>query len=281
LSFFAQLRAAARSRSSLLCVGLDPDPERIPGGAEGALRRCADVVEQTADLACCYKPNSAFWEQYGADGWRALGELRGLLPPDVPLLLDAKRGDIGSTMRAYARAAFETLGMDAITASPYLGADTLEELTRYRDRGVYVVCRTSNQGAADLQHLDAGGRALYLRVAELADRVNSAGNVGLVVGATAPAQLAEVRAATSLPFLVPGVGAQGGDLEASVRAAWNGDEASCLLSASRSVLYAEDPRAEAQRLRAAINAIIGGVANPVAPHPTATVPSTPRSGGEG
>jgi orotidine-5'-phosphate decarboxylase len=256
VNFFSRLRAAARSRQSLLCVGLDPDPQRIPGGAEGALRHCAAVVEQTADLCCCYKPNAAFWEQYGADGWRALTELRRLLPSDVPVLLDAKRGDIGSTMRAYARAAFETLEMDAMTANPYLGADALEELTRYRDRGVYVVCRTSNPGAADLQHLDGGGRPLYLRVAELAERVNAAGNVGLVVGATAPAQLAEVRAASSLPFLVPGVGAQGGDLEASVRAAWNGDWASCLVSASRSVLFAEDPRSEAEGLRAAINATI-------------------------
>jgi orotidine-5'-phosphate decarboxylase len=259
MSFFARLRAAARSRRSLLCVGLDPDPERIPGGAQGALRHCAAVVEQTAGLVCCYKPNAAFWEQYGADGWRALAELRGLVPRDVPVLLDAKRGDIGSTMHAYARAAFETLDMDAVTANPYLGADSLQELTRYQDRGVYVVCRTSNPGAADLQHLDAGGRPLYLRVAELAERLNAAGNVGLVVGATAPAQLAEVRAASSLPFLVPGVGAQGGDLEASVSAAWNGDHAGCLVSASRSVLYAEDPAAEVRRLQAAINSTVGSI----------------------
>ena len=270
MSFFSRLRAAARSRRSLLSVGLDPDPERIGGGASGALRHCAAVVEQTAGLVCCYKPNSAFWEQYGADGWRALAELRGLLPPDIPVLLDAKRGDIASTMRAYARAVFETLEMDAVTASPYLGADALEELTRYHDRGVYVLCRTSNPGAGDLQHLEAGGRPLYLRAAELAERVNAAGNVGLVVGATAPAQLAEVRAASSLPFLVPGVGAQGGDLAASVRAAWNGDPASCLLNASRSVLYSEDPRSEAERVRAAINATLdsmSGAADPFDPHP--------------
>jgi orotidine-5'-phosphate decarboxylase len=272
VTFFARLRAAARSHDSLLCVGLDPDPERIPGGADGALRHCAAVVEQTADLVCCYKPNAAFWEQYGADGWRALAELRGLVPRDVPVLLDGKRGDIGNTMRAYARAAFEWLNADAVTASPYLGADALEELTRYQDRGVYVLCRTSNEGAGDLQHLDTGGRPLYLRVADLAERVNAAGNVGLVVGATAPAQLAEVRASTSLPFLVPGVGTQGGDLEASVRAAWNEDASSCLVSASRSVLFAEDPGAEARRLRAAINATLGSIG---------AVPSTLAGGGEG
>ena len=254
--YFERLRRAARERRSLLCVGLDPDPERIDGGAAGALRHCAMVVERTADHACCFKPNAAFWEQYGPDGWRALVELRGVVPPDIPVLLDAKRGDLGNTMRAYARAVFEAVGADAATVNGYLGEDSLREFTRYADRGVYVVCRTSNPGATDLQHLDAGGRPLYLRVAELAERLNQAGNVGLVVGATAPDQLAEVRAATPLPFLVPGVGAQGGDLERAVRAAHAGDEASCLISASRSILYADDPGRAAAETRAAINAVL-------------------------
>lgn len=254
--YFARLRAAAAGNRSLLCVGLDPDPERIPGGAPAALRHCLEVVERTADHVCCFKPNAAFWEQYGPSGWQALIELRDRIPAGLPVLLDAKRGDIGSTMRAYARAAFEVLGADAITASPYLGADALEELTRHEERGVYVICRTSNQGALDLQHLEAGGRPLYLQVASLAERVSSAGNVGLVVGATAPEELAEVRSASPLPFLVPGVGTQGGDLEAAVRAAWTGDEASCLISVSRSVLYAADPGREAAQLQAAINSVL-------------------------
>ena len=257
--FFERLREAARARRSLLCVGLDPDPERIAGGAAGALRHCADVVRETAEHACCYKPNAAFWEQYGPDGWKALMELRDAIPPGVPLLLDAKRGDIGSTMAAYARAVFEVLGADAVTAWPYVGSDALAELTRHGDRAVYLVCRTSNPGAADLQHLESGGRPLYLHVADLAERLNAAGNVGLVVGATAPEELAEVRAASRLPFLVPGVGAQGGDLERAVRAAWNGDEASCLVSVSRSVLYADDPGREAARLRRAIEAVLAAV----------------------
>jgi orotidine-5'-phosphate decarboxylase len=268
--FFDRLRAAARASGSQLCVGLDPDPERIAGGAAGALRHCARVVEQTVEHACCYKPNAAFWEQYGADGWQALIELRGLVPAGVPVILDAKRGDIGSTMRAYARAAFDVVGADAVTASPYQGADSLRELTRYAERGVYVVCRTSNPGAADLQQLDVGGRPLYLRVAELAERVGEAGNVGLVVGATASDQLAEVRAATRLPFLVPGVGAQGGDLERAVRAAWAGDEASCLVSASRSILYADDPGREAAALKSAINRVISeDTPSPLRPSPLA------------
>ena len=258
--YFGRLREAMVANRTLLCVGLDPDPERIPGGAAGALRHCLAVVEATSEHACCFKPNAAFWEQYGADGWKALGELREAIPAEIPVLLDAKRGDIGSTMRAYARAVFETLGFDAVTASPYLGADSLGELTRYSTKGVYVLCRTSNPGARDLQHLVAGDRPLYLHVVRLAEEVAQAGNVALVVGATAPEQLAEVRAATDLPFLVPGVGAQGGDLEAAVRAAWNGDQASCLVSVSRAVLYADDPAAAAADLKAAINSAVAASA---------------------
>jgi orotidine-5'-phosphate decarboxylase len=256
LSYFDRLRALSANRNTLLCVGLDPDPERIEGDAAGALRHCREVVRQTEEHACCFKPNSAFWEQYGPDGWAALMELRDEAP-DTPFLLDAKRGDMGNTMRAYARAVFVTLGMDAATINPYLGTDSIEEFSRYTDRGVYVVCRTSNPGATDLQHLEAAGKPLYLHVAELAERLNTSGNVGLVVGATAPAQIVEVRRATQLPFLIPGVGAQGGDVEGSVRGAWNGDRASCLLSSSRSVMYAKSPAREAEALKMKINAAAG------------------------
>jgi orotidine-5'-phosphate decarboxylase len=256
LSYFDRLRALSADRNTLLCVGLDPDPERIEGDAAGALRHCREVVRQTEEHACCFKPNSAFWEQYGPDGWAALMELRDEAP-DTPFLFDAKRGDMGNTMRAYARAVFVTLGMDAATINPYLGTDSIEEFSRYTDRGVYVVCRTSNPGATDLQHLEAAGKPLYLHVAELAERLNTSGNVGLVVGATAPAEIVEVRRATQLPFLIPGVGAQGGDVEGSVRGAWNGDRASCLLSSSRSVMYAKSPAHEAEALKMQINAAAG------------------------
>jgi orotidine 5'-phosphate decarboxylase subfamily 2 len=259
VTYFDRLRASARARGSQLCVGLDPDPARIPDGAQGALRHCCEVVDATLDHVACYKPNVAFWAQYGVEGWRALTELRLHIPDDIPVLLDAKLADIGPTMAAYAHAVFEALDMDAVTAHAYHGEDSLREFTRYADRGVYVVCRTSNPGAADLQHLDTGGKPLFLRVAELAERVNDHGNVALVVGATAPDEVAEVRRASQLPFLLPGIGAQGGDLEGSVRAAWNGDEASCLLSASRSVLYADDPGAEARRLKEAINSVLAVV----------------------
>jgi orotidine-5'-phosphate decarboxylase len=146
--------------------------------------------------------------------------------------------------------------MDAMTVHAYHGADSLAEFTAHVDRGVYVVCRTSNPGAADLQELDAAGRPLYLWVAALAERVNAAGNVGLVAGTTAPEQVGELRAASRLPFLLPGSGAQGGDLEASLRAAWNGDPAACLVNASRSILYAADPAAEARSLAQRLRAVV-------------------------
>src|SRR5947209_20512017 len=138
MSYFERLRALAKERDTMLCVGLDPDPERIPGDAAGALRHCREVVRQTEEHVCCYKPNSAFWEQYGPDGWKALFELRAQIPADIPVLLDAKRADVGSTMRAYARAIFDAMQADACTVHAYHGQDSLEEFTRYADRGVYV-----------------------------------------------------------------------------------------------------------------------------------------------
>ena len=257
-SYFDRLRASSKAANSLLCVGLDPDIELLET-ARDALAHCSSVVERTAEHVCCYKPNAAFWEQYGADGWRALKELRKRIPHAIPVLLDAKRADMGNTMAAYGRAVFEAMEMDAVTVHAYHGADSLIEMTRYEDRGIYVVCRSSNPGASDLQHLDAEGKPLYLRVAHFAERMNQASNVGLVVGATAPLQIAEVRGATALPFLIPGIGAQGGDLEGSVRAAWNGDAASCLISASRSVIYAGDPGEAARALKDEINSVLAAV----------------------
>ncbi len=256
MGYFDRLRALSADRNTLLCVGLDPDRERIEGGAAGALRHCREVIRQTEEHVCCFKPNSAFWEQYGPDGWKALLEVRQAAPAGIPFLFDGKRADVGHTSAAYARAAFDALGMDAMTVHAYHGADSLAEFTAHVGKGVYVVCRTSNSGASDLQHLDTGGQPLYLRVAALAERVNAAGNVGLVAGTTAPEQVAELRAASSLPFLLPGIGAQGGDLEASLRAAWNGDPAACLVNASRSILYAADPGAEARALRDRMRSVL-------------------------
>ena len=260
MSFFERLRLLAKERRSQLCVGLDPDPERIPGMAAGALRHCREVVRQTEEYAICFKPNSAFWEQYGPDGWKALLELHEEFS-ETPFLLDAKRGDMGNTMKAYANAVFAALAMDAATVSPYLGSDSVQEFSRYEDRGVYVVCRSSNPGAEDLQHLDARGQPLFLHVADMAERLNQHGNVGLVVGATAPDAVADVRKRSKLPFLIPGVGAQGGDLAGAVRAAWNGDPASCLIASSRSVMFDPNPFRAAQALQNDINTVIRSLAS--------------------
>ncbi|HEY6876246.1 MAG TPA: orotidine-5'-phosphate decarboxylase [Candidatus Dormibacteraeota bacterium] len=255
MPFFERLRVLAKERRTMLCVGLDPDPERIDGAAAGALRHCREVARQTEEHACCFKPNSAFWEQYGPDGWKALLELHEEFS-ETPFLLDAKRGDMGNTMKAYAHAVFKTLAMDGATVSPYFGVDSLQEFTRYEDRGVYVVARSSNPGAEDLQHLESGREPLFLHVAAMAQRANEHDNVGLVVGATAPPAIADVRRVSQLPFLVPGVGAQGGDVGASVRAAYNGDPASCLISSSRAILFDRNPSRAAAGIQSEINAVI-------------------------
>ena len=261
--FFDRLRHAASARDSLLCVGLDPEPSRIEGGLAGAVRHCADVVEATSDIACAYKPNSAFWEQYGPDGWQGLAEMRERIPSDIPVIFDVKRADVPNTMEAYARAAFDAMRMDAVTLHAYHGAESLQPFTDRAERAVYVVCRTSNPGASDLQDKGVGDHPLYVEVGEMARRVNHHANVGVVVGATAGEELRELRTRfPELPFLVPGVGAQGGDLEAAVRAAWTGDAASCLISVSRSVLYDRHPAAVADKLRERMRAVMTAARRP-------------------
>ena len=257
-SFRAKYGAAVVRNRSLLCVGLDPDPARIPSGVR-TVDFLRGVIEATADLVCCYKPNAAFYEQHGAAGWEQLREVIALVPDDVPVLLDAKRGDVPNTAEAYARAVFEQLGADAVTGNPYLGGEGLEPFLAYKDRHTFVLCRTSNAGAGELQDVEiAGGHPLYEHVALLANGWNTRGTVGLVGGATYPEQAARVRAlAPELLILMPGVGAQEGDLEAAVRASIDGDRSGILVNASRSVLYAGGAaaaRAEASRLRDAINA---------------------------
>ncbi|SMO63658.1 orotidine-5'-phosphate decarboxylase [Halorubrum cibi] len=218
MRFFEQLADRIERTDSVVSVGLDPDPDRIPSFLSDAdLPRWAfnrRIIDATHEHAACYKPNAAFYED--ADGWRALRETVAYAAgKDVPVLLDAKRADIGNTTRQYA----EVLEwVDAITVNPYMGRDSLQPFLDREERGVFVLCRTSNPGGSDLQDLELGsGEPLYERVAALADVWNANGNVGLVVGATTPDELAEVRAIVpEIPFLVPGVGAQGGDAEAAV-----------------------------------------------------------------
>ena len=265
-SFFENLEARARQTGSLLCVGLDPHPADLAENTpQAALDFCLRLIEATAPVALAYKPNSAFFEAFGPPGWAALQEVIAAVPPGIPVVLDAKRGDIASTAEAYARAAFETLGAHALTASPYLGRDSLEPLLRDPARGVFMLCKTSNPGSADLQDLELAfphsvgesgePRRLYERVAQLAVEWNTHGNLGLVVGATHPAALERVRALTlDLWILAPGVGAQGGNLRAALRAGLRADGLGLLLPVSRAISRAVDPAQAARALVAEINA---------------------------
>jgi orotidine-5'-phosphate decarboxylase len=266
MAFTEKLAAAVTRNESLLCVGLDPELELFPSHLQREPATIVEfnraIIEATQDLVCCYKPNIAFYQRYGAEGWAALRATISSVPPHIPVLLDAKSGDVGNTMRAYADAAFLELKADAVTLAPWYGHDAIRPFLAYRDRGVFLVCRTSNAGGADFQDALIEGEPLYLRVARRAVEWNRPhGHIGLVVGATGPAQARAVRAAApELAFLVPGLGAQGADLEAAVGAALRSDGAGILAAASRSILYAGSgpdyagaARAEAQRLRAALN----------------------------
>ena len=239
-TFFDRLAARARVTGSLLCVGLDPHPDDLPAPtAAAALAYCREIVRQTRPYACAFKPNAAFFEAFGAEGVAALQTLVAELEPEVPVILDAKRGDIASTAEAYATACFDRLGATAVTLHPYLGADSVAPFLKRQDRGVFVLCRTSNPGAAELQELrDVDGVPLYVRVAAAVRRwdTHPTGQCGLVVGATVPGALPAVRAVNPNAWiLAPGVGAQGGDLEATVRAAVRDDGLGLLISVSRGI----------------------------------------------
>jgi uridine monophosphate synthetase len=259
LTFAEKLTQAIERNNSLLCVGLDPRPDRFPSPVMAqpdpifAFNKA--IVDATLDLACVYKPNFAFYEAQGLEGLAALSRTMEYIHEvtDVPVILDAKRGDIGSTAEAYAKAAFEVWGADAVTVNPYLGHDAVQPFTTYADRGVFLLCHTSNPGATDLQTLDCGGRPLYQIVAEQAVRWGE--NVGLVIGATYPQALQAVREmAPQMWILLPGVGTQGGDLEAALAAGLDEQGSGIIVNASRSIIYAENPRVAAQELRDRINA---------------------------
>ncbi len=245
MTFIESLRHAWQHNNSLVCVGLDPEPARFPGMVleddDSVFRFCRDIVDATADLVCCFKPQIAHFAALGAED--ALQRLIAHIhthQPGVPVILDAKRGDIGSTARHYASEAFDRYQADAVTVNPYLGRDSLQPFLDRADKGVVVLCRTSNAGAGDLQDLDIGGRPLYQHVAEkVAREWNGHGNCLLVTGATYPQQLADVRALVGdLPLLVPGIGAQGGDVHAVLRNGQSSDGSGLLISSSRAILYA-------------------------------------------
>ena len=244
MAFVERLDAAIERTNSLLCAGLDPHGA---GTAEAALRACEAIVDATLDHVCAYKPNLAFFEQFGSAGYRALEQLRSRVPGDRVYVLDGKRGDISSTATAYARALFDVLGADAITVNPLLGRDSVEPFLARSDRGVFLVARSSNPGAADM--LDArleGGMRLYQRIVELGLSWDPGGQVGFVAGATHPAEVADIRSRAPLaPLLVPGIGAQGGPLAAAVKAAVDADGGRALIVAGRALADAPDGAARA------------------------------------
>jgi len=255
LSFFERLEARCLAIDSLLCVGLDPHADDLPERSAAAARDfCFRLIDTTAQVASAYKPNSAFFEVYGAEGMQALKDVITHAGGEIPVLLDAKRGDIGSTSEAYANAAFHALGADALTVSPYLGRDAIEPFMADPAHGIFLLCKTSNPGAGDLQDLIAGGQPIYAHVARLAQEWNSRGNVGLVVGATYPEVLAELRALVpELWFLVPGAGTQGGDVDAALQAGLRDDALGVLLPVSRGISRAKDPAQAAKQFRDEIN----------------------------
>ncbi len=245
MSFTTSLARAVKQNDSMLCVGLDPDPAKFPGEWKGDAGRihdfCAAIVDATKDLVIAFKPQIAYFAAHSAELQleQLIAHIR-RVAPEVPVILDAKRGDIGSTAEQYAREAFERYGADAVTLSPFMGFDSIAPYLRYPGRGAILLCRTSNPGGCDLQAQRlADGELLYERIARLAaTEWNAGGQLGLVVGATFPAEVARVRElAPTLPLLIPGVGAQGGDAEATVRAAWRPD-APAIVNSSRAVLYA-------------------------------------------
>jgi len=250
MNFIDKLRQAEALNDSMLCVGLDPEPAKFPGAWQGDAGRifdfCAAIVDATQDLVIAFKPQVAYFAAHRAE--EALERLIAHIhrvAPDVPVILDAKRGDIGSTAEQYAREAFVRYQADAVTLSPFMGFDSIEPYLRHPDKGLILLCRTSNAGGADLQGQRlASGELVYERIAQLAQGPwNTTGQLGLVVGATYPAEIERVRAlAPTLPLLIPGIGAQGGDAAATVRAGWRARDgrtvAPIIVSSSRAVLYA-------------------------------------------
>ena len=258
-TFNQQLQSAWASQGSMLCVGFDPDPKRLPlplqGKPEGIYEFCREIADATADLVCAFKPQFAYFASQRAEA--QLEKLIGYLKdkyPDIPVILDSKRGDIGSTADHYALEAFERYGADAVTVNPYMGFDTIEPYLKHAGKGVIVLCRTSNLGGSDLQFLNIhSGEPLYLHVAKLATQQwNSSGQISLVVGATFPEEIAKVRAIVGeMPLLIPGIGAQGGDIDATVKAGSIPGKpgTGMIINSSRAILYASSGNDFAQAAR--------------------------------
>ena len=266
MKFIDKLLSAGRRNKSLLCIGLDPDVKLMPEAGLFDFNKA--IIDATADLACAYKPNLAFYEALGMAGLKVLQKTVEYIPDFISVIGDGKRGDIGNTAKAYAKALFETFGFDAATVNPYLGYDSVQPFLEYEDKGIFILCRTSNPGAVDFQSLiDAQGTPLYEAVARKAREWDIHGNIGLVVGATYPDELKAIRQlCPEMPLLIPGIGTQGGDLASAVKNGIDARGEKAIIAVSRQVLYAskgkdfaQAARQSAQGIRDDINKLVGQV----------------------
>ena len=252
MNFLDKLLAVSRQQNSLLCVGLDPEPERFPAqlqimpAARAVTHFCRAIIEETAPYVCAFKPNLAFFEVLGPEGMYVFREVLQAVPEHIPIIVDAKRGDLGNTARNYAATVFDVYGCDAVTVNPYMGYDSVAPFLAYEEKGVFLLCRTSNPSARDFQDLLVFGekgqvRPLYEVIARRVLSWNKLGNCGLVVGATYPQELNTIRSmCPDMPILIPGVGAQGGDLEASVVAGVDASGEKAIIAVSRAILYGSE-----------------------------------------
>lgn len=262
MTFRQKLENIIEKNNSLLCVGLDPDFEKIPSRFTTRKNPILEfnkvIIDTTHDLVCAYKPNIAYYSSQGVDGLKSLQETILYIHkehPEIPVILDAKRADVGNTSENYALEVFRIFKADAVTINPYLGLDAVEPFLKYKDKGIIVLCRTSNPGASDFQDLEIGHKPLYIKVAKkVVEWDKKYGNCLMVVGATWPKQLKEIREiAPSMFFLIPGIGAQGGDLKKTLKSGLTKNKSGLIISVSRGIIFSENPREEALRLKEEIN----------------------------
>lgn len=258
MNFLKTLDNISKKNNSLLCIGLDIDLSCVKSDSNNIEKAILlfnkKIIDETIDLVCAYKPNIAFYEMYGVEGIQALIKTIEYIPRKVPVILDAKRGDIGHTAKAYAKSVFEIFKADAVTVNPYLGFDSIEPFLEYKQKGVFVLCLTSNQGSKDFQ-LSQSKNPLFLQVAKKVNIWNKKyKNCGLVVGGTNPIILKKIRKISAdIPILIPGIGAQGGDLELSVKYGITKNKNRAIINVSRSIIYSKNPRLEAKKIRDEIN----------------------------
>jgi orotidine-5'-phosphate decarboxylase len=270
MSVIKKLTDSIEKHKSILCIGLDIDPRKVPKGCgeaiSGMARFAIQIIEATSDIVAAYKPNLAFYESLGPEGLSLLKLICSRISEDTVIILDGKRGDIGNSGEFYARSCFDVYGADWVTVHPYMGYDSLRPFLNYKNKGTFVLCLTSNPGARDFQQMEINNKPLYLHVAQKVSSWNKENNCGLVVGATYPEQLAGVReVAEDMPLLIPGVGAQGGDLEKAVQNGTAGFKKTAIINVSRSVLYAsaeDDFDRAAQSAVEKLNGVINGLRNP-------------------